>query len=264
MGDYMKVKKILKSKSLLFLSLLVITVTIYGSIAYFYNNVSMPNQFKSNSYSVEVFERFYNDWGTKQVVFVNTDERGIPVVLRISYNEIWANTTFRSNSSGGSSVNTSGSSTYENEAVKPDEYLSAAEYNHLTYASNTIDGQNVVIKSWTSEFSNDFILGDDGWYYYKKVLNPEESVQVLNSVNLNLELLKDSPYKNTYTNYDIIESNGNYSFRDPTDDISKNADPYYYNLVFSFESIQAKTSAIEDIWGKNVTIDGNDVEWNFD
>ena len=101
-----------------------------------------------------------------------------------------------------------------------------------------VNGENVVQKNWTSAFTNDFIDGGDGWYYYKKVLNAEESVQVLESISLKEDLISTSPYYNDYKNYT-------------------------YELDFNFEAIQASSSAISNIWNKDVTINGGDITWSF-
>ena len=134
---------------------------------------------------------------------MNNEETNTPVVLRINYNELWRK---------------------EVNGVK----LSL---------DNNVNGVNVVTKNWTTAFTNDFVDGGDGWYYYKKTLNAEESVQVLNSISLNESLISTSPYYNDYKTYT-------------------------YELDFNFEAIQANSSAISEIWGKNATITGGDVTWS--
>ena len=63
---------------------------------------------------------------------------------------------------------------------------------------NNVNGTNVVTKNWTTAFTNDFIDGGDGWYYYKKTLAAEASVQVLDSIALNESLISTSPYYDDY------------------------------------------------------------------
>lgn len=101
---------------------------------------------------------------------------------------------------------------------------------------NNVDGENVVTKNWTSAFTNDFEKGSDGWYYYKKTLNAKQSVQVLESIALNESLISTSEY------YDDYKS-------------------YTYELSFNFEAIQANSSAVSEIWGKTVSISGDNVTW---
>ena len=197
----MKVKK-LKKKPLIFLLLLLVLGIVGTTFAYYYTEIAIPNQFRAMTYNVTIEEEFNNTWGTKKVSFVNNEETNTPVVLRINYNELWRK---------------------EVNGVK----LSL---------DNNVNGENVVEKGWTTAFTNDFIDGGDGWYYYKKTLNAEESVQVLESISLKENLIRTSPY------YDDYKS-------------------YTYELDFNFEAIQASSSAISEIWGKTATISGDNVTW---
>ena len=197
----MKFKK-LKKKPLIFLLALIAIGVVGTTFAYYYTEVSFPNQFRTMTYNVTIEEEFNDTWGTKKVSFVNKEETNTPVVLRINYNELWRK---------------------EVSGVK----LSL---------DNNVNGENVVTKNWTTDFTNDFIDGGDGWYYYKKTLNAEESVQVLNSISLKEDLISTSPYYNDYKSYT-------------------------YELDFNFEAIQASSSAISEIWGKTATISGSNVTW---
>lgn len=198
----MKFRKI-KKKPLIFLLVLCLLGIVGTTFAYYYTEIAIPNQFKAMTYNVTIEEEFNDTWGTKKVSFVNNEETNTPVVLRINYNELWRK---------------------EVNGVK----LSL---------DNNVNGTNVVTKNWTTAFTNDFVDGRDGWYYYKKTLNAEESVQVLNSISLNESLISTSPYYNDYKTYT-------------------------YELDFNFEAIQANSSAISEIWGKNATITGGDVTWS--
>ena len=199
----MKFKKI-KKKPLFFLLLLLVLGIVGTTFAYYYTEIAIPNQFRAMTYNVTIEEEFNNTWGTKKVSFVNNEETNTPVVLRINYNELWRK---------------------EVNGVK----LSL---------DNNVNGTNVVIKNWTTAFTNDFIDGGDGWYYYKKTLAAEASVQVLDSIALNESLISTSPY------YDDYKS-------------------YTYELDFNFEAIQASSSAISEIWGKTATISGGNVTLQF-
>lgn len=191
-------------KPLIFLILFLLVVGIGGTFAYYYSEVIIPNRFQAMTYHVTIEEEFYDDFGTKRVSFVNQEETNAPVVLRINYNESWRKTI-------------------DDVVITP---------------SNVIDGQDVVTKEWTDAFLNDFADGGDGWFYYTKVLNAQESIQVLETITLNSNLVS--------TSSDAIDYQG--------------AD---YELSFNFESIQASSDAILDIWGISSTIQGDDVAWNF-
>ncbi len=197
----MKFKKI-KKKPLFFLLLLLALGIVGTTFAYYYTEIAIPNQFRAMTYNVTIEEEFNNTWGTKKVSFVNNEETNTPVVLRINYNELWRK---------------------EVNGVK----LSL---------DNNVNGTNVVTKNWTTAFTNDFIDGGDGWYYYKKTLAAEASVQVLDSIALNESLISTSPYYNDYKSYT-------------------------YELDFNFEAIQASSSAISEIWGRTATISGGNVTW---
>lgn len=58
--------------------------------------------------------------------------------------------------------------------------VSYAEY--WTTATEQLAGATNVKQNWTSDWTSDFERHDDGWYYYKKVLPANGSVQVLESV----------------------------------------------------------------------------------
>ena len=197
----MKIKKF-KKKPLLFLILLLVLGIVGTTFAYYYTEIAIPNQFRAMTYNVTIEEEFNNTWGTKKVSFVNNEETNTPVVLRINYNELWRK---------------------EVNGVK----LSL---------DNNVNGTNVVTKNWTTAFTNDFIDGGDGWYYYKKTLAAEASVQVLDSIALNESLISTSPYYDDYK-------------------------AYTYELDFNFEAIQASSNAISEIWGKTATISGGNVTW---
>ena len=198
-----KLKKINK-KPLIFILIVLVLTIIGGTYAYYYSEVILPNEFKTMTYNVTIEEEFNNTWGTKKVRFVNNEETNTPVVLRINYNESWRK---------------------EVDGV-------------LLSLDNNVNGENVVQKTWTSAFTNDFVDGGDGWYYYKKVLNAEESVQVLESISLKESLISSSPYYNDYKSYT-------------------------YELDFNFEAIQASSSAVSNIWNKNATINGGNITWAF-
>lgn len=197
-------KFITEKKPLFFILLLLVVVGIGGTFAYYYTEVIIPNQFKTLTYNVTVEDEFYDDWGVKKVFFVNKEETNTPVVLRINFNEAWRREV-------------------DGMALSLD---------------NNVNGENVVLKEWTDTFNNDFIKGDDGWYYYKKVLNSSERVQVLESITLNEELILTSPY---YEDYKVFD----------------------YELSFNFEAIQASSGAVSDIWNRSVSISGDEVTWKL-
>ena len=201
----MEKKMKIKIKPLIFIFALIIITIVGITFAYYTNQVILANKFNTSTYNVTIEEEFYDDWGTKKVTFANNEETNTPVVLRINYNETW---------------------------------LKEITELGLVPISNKVNGSNVVTKEWTESFLQDFQLHTDGWYYYKKTLNPEEKVQVLNSITLNETLISSSPYYEDYLTAD-------------------------YNLSFNFEAIQATEVAVKEIWGHNITINSSNVTWSF-
>lgn len=195
--------KLKNKKTLIFIFGIVALGIIGSTYAYYQSNVVLPNRFKTMTYNVTIEENFNNTWGTKEVTFKNNEETNAPVVLRINYNEQWKK-----------------------------------EFNGYTLLlNNNVGNNNVVTKNWTTDFTDNFVLKDDGWYYYNKVLNPQESVKVLNSIALNNSLISSSPDYENYQTYD-------------------------YRLDFNFEAIQADASAIYSIWNITANIfSGGNVIW---
>lgn len=190
----------MNNKKMIWVLPLLLFVSGVGTVlAYYLNSVTISNKFNTMTYDVEIKERFENKFGTKEVEFVNKEkDTSVGVALRVRYNELWSN------------VN-------ENGVV--------------SVLSNKIGNINVVDKEWTNDFLNDFDY-IDGWYYYKKILKPGESVKILNSISKN----------------SILSSHTEYN-------------EYDYELTFNFESIQATKKAISDTWNKQIIIEGDNITW---
>ena len=155
------VRRLKKDPVVIALILLVLAGTSV-TFAYVINNISISNRFKMMTYDIQIDENFENKFGTKEVTFINKEkDSNTKVALRVRYNEIW------------SSENANGV---------------------LNVLSNKINNINVVDKNWTDAFLNDFVY-DDGWYYYKKVLNSGDNVTILNSINKNSILQTHPEYE---------------------------------------------------------------------
>ena len=195
------IEKLKNNKKVIIALLSLLTIGIVGvTAAVVYFKSELENKFNTSAYNIAIEEEFYDDWGTKKVSIVNHD--ATPVVIRVAYIETWSD---------------------NNDAVS-------------LQLSNKINGIDVVTKAWTDSWKNDFILNEDGWYYYKKVLTESEAVQILESINLNKEVADTS-----LENYNL----------------------YDYELDFRYEAIQATTDAVKEIWGLDVTINGGEITWNF-
>ena len=190
----------MNNKKMIWVLPLLLFVSGVGTVlAYYLNSVTISNKFNTMTYDVEIKERFENKFGTKEVEFVNKEkDTSVGVALRVRYNELWSN---------------------------------ANENGVVSVLSNKIGDINVVDKEWTNDFLNDFDY-IDGWYYYKKILKPGESVKILNSISKN----------------SILSSHTEYN-------------EYDYELTFNFESIQATKKAISDTWNKQIIIEGDNITW---
>ena len=189
-------KRLKKEKSSKKLLLPVMALVLVGAVAtgllvyaLSHNNSVIDGEVPLGSTKVEMIDDSDTGFGKKEISFRNSDEGNTPVLLRIAYAETW---------DGGA-------------------------------VSNTVGGVNVVTKSWTTAFANDFTDGGDGWYYYEKTLAPGETVQVLTSIALT---------DNSYLAYD-------------------------YDLVFRYEAIQPTTDAASELWGKTVVVENGVATWTF-
>lgn len=192
-----KKKKQLSKGKVAAVSIFGIILSIMGvSYAFYHNETKFINEFKTMTYNVNLEEEFNGDFGTKKVKIVNEEETNVDVVLRLNFNETWTK------------VNN----------------------NQTYFLNNYNDTYNCVYKEWTADFLNDFVLGDDGWYYYKKKLLSQGEVKILESIS-----------DNNVCNYQDAN----------------------YELDFNYEAIQADSNAVSDIWGYNITISNNDVTWPF-
>lgn len=198
-----KSTKKLKSKPLIFLILSISVFLIGGTFAYYYANYSLPNIFKTMTYNININEEFNGNWGTRKIYITNSETSNTSVVLRINYNEIWSKTV---------------------------------DGTPLTL-SNTVNGINVVNKEWTSTFNNDFVDGQDGWYYYKKLLSPNQTIQILESISLNNDLISTSPYYDDYLTYN-------------------------YEMLFNYEALEVNREKIKEIWNKTITVNGINISWD--
>ena len=167
--------------------------TTFLAFAISRNRSVIENQVTVANNGVRILEDSVAGFGKHEISFKNEGAGSSKVLLRIAYSETWSKTDG-------------------------------------TIVSNVGASGNAVTKSWTDAFTQDFVDGNDGWYYYTKTLNPEAEVKVLNSITLN-----DDSYS-----------------------------VYNYDLSFRFESVQADAAAANALWNKNVTIDDNGAAtWAF-
>ena len=119
----------------------MICITAIGSVyAWSKLSASVTNKINTPTIDVEVIEEFDEqttvDWYQpvdKKVQFKNIGTA--PIFIRVSYVELWRNTN--------------------NQVL-----------------SSIVNGHEIVKKNLTDAWKNEWIDGNDGWFYYKKILQP--------------------------------------------------------------------------------------------
>lgn len=204
-------------KNLIAVLLIAVVALISLTIAFFSDNVEIPNTFKTKPYKTSVIEEFVSpdNWtpGTttsKNVYAVN--EGDVDAAVRISYTEKWV----------------------------------SANGNIL---SNTIDNANVVTINLTNQ--SDWTYEDGYYYYNKKLTKGNRSSSFIDSVTFNSNVPSDSVCDN---GVDIIdEVTGQKTGVKKTCESSGDGyDGATYTLTIKVETIQY--DLYQEIWNTNVTI----------
>lgn len=196
-------KRKLKIKPLIFVFALILVVSVGVTTAYYYTQNSIRNDFNLSDYSMSIKTEFkdtcvFNDTSADEPNKITnlsiTNDGDEAVLLRFYYIEKFYDST--------------------------DGTQSNLVYN----------GSELVTKNWNTAFG-DFIY-KDGWYYYTKVLDKDETVNILDSVTYNLE-----------ESFDFIAT--------------------LYDIDFKYEVLQVKHNPSQEVWGYKANISGDNVTWNF-
>lgn len=136
---YLNIIKINRSQILLMITVMICITAIGSVYAWSKLSASVTNKINTPTIDVEVIEEFDEqttvDWYQpvdKKVQFKNIGTA--PIFIRVSYVELWRNTN--------------------NQVL-----------------SSIVNGQEIVKKNWTDAWKNEWIDGNDGWFYYKKFFN---------------------------------------------------------------------------------------------
>lgn len=180
----------MKKKVLLILGIVLVLATTTTSLAYFTSKETTPNNFTTGSVRTEVYEGKFqqnselpsnNNPVDKCVKVINTGEN--PVLVRVIINPQWDEEKDK-----------------DGKVIKP--ITSASNQVKLNFSDSVID-------NWTNGSENgNWIKGNDGYYYYNKVLEPknkdtEKSVtkELLKSVSLKENIPNDE--KEEYQNRNL-------------------------------------------------------------
>ncbi len=260
-----KVRIFFKNKSLFFMLLLIIIGVVASTIAYFHKTISVRNEVGNNYLTVSAFGNQMETFGTnKEIGIAYNGPSTNPILLRIKYSERWQQGFLYRNCDGSynqiydndyPASYLSGSTLYsynENEgqgsgSLSPISitnplysFVVGMPYDTTVSISNTINGEEVVDKIWYDNSETDFVLGTDGWYYYKKTIAPGEKVYIFDGYTLNMNLIEDTEYYDYYTIY------------------------YHYLFLLDYEAVELNTSSAQSAWGVSYTIDGDDITWSFE
>ena len=215
----MKSKIKIQNKKSLIAVILILSLSVIGvTYAYLMDDDNKKNIFTISDPDVKIVENFpvkvftnENKTLTKEVSLVN--EGTTDMVVRISYNELFYDP--------------------DHVNISTAEVYSIPDYSYAYSINTNYDNiGDIVRKNWVTDLSTLWVE-KDGWYYYKKILKPSETIDVLESVTL-MGDYENHPYSGLK-----------------------------YELNFNLEAVQATPKAVKDLWGKDVSIEGEDVTWAF-
>jgi len=191
-------KKKLKWKSLIFIGVILLVGIIGVTLALYFSEERIVEEFKAMTYKVSLKEEWDGDFGTKKVSIINDDERGMPVLIRFNYNESW-----------------------EIEQKIDEETIISFKRNVFSESLNS-PKRDVVTKNWNEFFAgNDgylnrshFCVMLDGWYYYKRVLKSNEEIPILESIEMAANRDDYSGYTyNLSFNVEAIQADPNHAMQ---------------------------------------------------
>jgi len=210
----------MKSKKLILILILVLTIGIVGlTIAYFANSSTITNTFNTNPYGTTVTEEFVSpdNWlpgtsTTKSLTVTNSGQ--IDEAVRISYTEVWTSRSAKNNNEEGD--------------LPLQQNGNTAALIHFT---NTDD--------WTTVTEN----GITYRYYNYKLAPSATTSELLDYVTFNSAITNSS-------NCTTTESNGTKTIT--CNSTGNGYDDATYKLTFTIETIQY--DKYKTAWGTNVNI----------
>ncbi len=242
------IKKVQNKKNIVNILIIVFVLIICGTIAYFFNSIVF-NKNVANKRKLIYCYQGKNLHEDLNLGCTNTMASVMPVVLRFKYDDYWEYTTSKYCNThyvdGYYTEYDPDESYYPSVPVDPivpldpvnpteDLLIAIAEENDLDYNYSFISHYNgedeTITFNWDENFSNNFVKGSDGWYYYKKVFNPGDTINILNSITNNYGELDD--------------------------------EEYHFN--FYYEVLKIDEDLINELWNATYTIDSEEnITWTF-
>lgn len=169
-------KSKLKKKAILpAVAFLIAAAAIGTTFAWRTWDLSITNNLKAHETKVTIDETGFNPLtGTKPVSFKNDGTSS--VYLRVTYSEYWI--------ADEKEVQGDGSKSWGyNEHEQPTwEY---GDTSTKILSNKDANGDDIAVKTFTPAWEENWQEGDDGWYYYKKVLLAGKATQpILESVSI--------------------------------------------------------------------------------
>lgn len=221
----------MKKKTKVAVAGLATVALVGGTFAIWQATTTVNNPFSTNAYSADTVEKFNpadgDDWQPgetvdKQVGAVNTGD--YPVYVRMKLNETWSrdSQTFVNTDSGERAI--------DPQHLSSDKIMNVFQKDPDDGAANDIVDDSVVHKNGFN--SSNWILGEDGYYYYKDILDPDEVTESLitsvtldkdadmgqyvenetvywitcdeDYIGLSVQQALESQYDSNYLTYDVI------------------------------------------------------------
>ncbi len=200
--DKVKYKEGSQTKlALVFVSICLI-ITIGITLAYYNSVVSIDNKLATNKPEVELIEKFSQGStflpGEKVDKQIKFSNSGkIDALIRVKYSDIW-----------------------------------------IDLNDKSVDGDtDLVVKEWTKAWNNEWIDGNDGYFYYTKILR----TGAITNIILDKLVLLDKA------------SNDDHDF-----DYSALA----YKIIFELDACMVSNEAAQISFGKSIKISGENVTWS--
>lgn len=222
--------KKIKNKKNIFVIIIALLLIIGGTITYFFNKLLFSKEI-SNKVENVICTQEAPLFGDINLSCTNISDSEEKVLLRFKYDSYWKYGENSNCTSGGSGdlIYYPGdpNAPYNPGNIEPVEAptdpLELIAYN-LDVPANYLyvydyTGHTTVTFTWDDNFNSNFVYNaNDGWFYYKKTLNPGEKVDIIKSITKNNEMAEKDLYtfnfshEESYLNSDLVSEIWNVTF----------------------------------------------------
>jgi len=197
-----KFLKIKKTKVALIFASVCLIVAIGYTSAYYNSTVNVENKMATQEPEIELIEKFNQDsqflpGETVDKKVKFANSGEIDALIRVSYSQSWIN-------------------------------------QNGDFVNGDVDS---VEKKWTSAWQDEWVDGNDGYFYYTKVLKANTTTNII----LDSLVLSEQVSNDTHA----VDYSG-----------------IIYQITFNLESCKATTEGAQSTFGKTAAISGNNVTWS--